>query len=271
MDNPVTILAILLALTVVTGGFIIYFFVQEKKKSPSLQLKSEAIEHFQGPKDKKITLREYQQGKTIWDLIQLIIIPVMLVILTTVFSLVQSANNSSIALDQQEQTTLDTYISQMSNLLVGTDVHPNLHDSRARDEVRKVARTLTLLALSRLDPERKGDVIIFLYQADLITWIHYPGTPGFDFPIVHLQNADLSGADLSGLFLDNVDLHDTDLTNANLSNSIINDANLSMSMLKNANLSNANIEHTDLHGCDLRGTNRTGTNLQGSNLQGTLQ
>jgi uncharacterized protein YjbI with pentapeptide repeats len=155
-------------------------------------------------------------------------------------------------------------------LLVSTSVHPNLHDSHKGDEVRRVARTLTLLVLSRLNPERKGFVIQFLYQADLITWKQFPHTPGFDFPIVGLQKADLSGADLSGFLLDNADLHDTILINANLSNAVINDANLSVSDLQNANLSNAIIKRTDLHGSDLRGTNRTNTQLQGSNLTGVI-
>jgi uncharacterized protein YjbI with pentapeptide repeats len=188
----------------------------------------------------------------------LLIIPLVLALLTIGFSYAQNAHSEQIAQDQQKQTTLDTYMDRMSDLLLASNLNIKLHDSKHLDQVRKVARARTLMALSKLDGERKRAVVLFIYQADLITWHNWPQFPGSEFPIITMTDADLSEADLHGIFL----------TNSALSRVLLNNANLSNTILSISDLDNADLRGADLAGAYLRGSNLSFANLKGANLSG---
>src|SRR5207248_1667757 len=88
-----------------------------------------------------------------------------------------------IASDNQREAALQAYLDSMTELLL----HENLGSSEAGDKVRNIARIRTLTVLPRLDPKRKGNVLRFLIEADLI---NNEGT------IIKLEGADLSGVHL---------------------------------------------------------------------------
>jgi uncharacterized protein YjbI with pentapeptide repeats len=227
------------------------------------------------------TKRTWKWGfsdKTGWDWLQMLIqllaalaIPIAIAVGTQWFSYQQSqiseANSAQqhlfdqqAALDQQREATLKTYLDDMANLLLSN----KLRESQPRDEVRNVARARTLTALRRLDPNRKGALLRFLYESDLITWHNLTSAPlpnADAFPLVSLDKADLSEADLSGVFMANADLHNTDLSNADLSNSVLPYANLSQSTMHKVNLSGAVLHGDDLTKVDLNGANLSGALL----------
>src|SRR5437588_6410007 len=102
------------------------------------------------------------RGKTLWDWLQLLIIPTVLAIGGYIFNLTLSRNEQKstqlrdqtereIAADNQREAALQAYLDSMSELLL----HENLRNSGAEDEVRKIARVRTLTVLPRLDPKRK--------------------------------------------------------------------------------------------------------------------
>src|SRR5207248_192912 len=68
------------------------------------------------------------------------------------------------ALNQQRQTTLETYLDRMSDLLL----FYHLSISKTGDEVRAMAEARTYTALRNLDGARKGTLIRFLWEAKLI-------------------------------------------------------------------------------------------------------
>lgn len=211
----------------------------------------------------KEIISRYQQGKTLWDWQQLLLIPFVIALVTVGFSWGQNTQNEWLAKDQQQQTTLETYMDRMSDLLLNNSSTTKLlHDSKKLDEVRKVATVRSLIALSRLDPERKKDVVLFLYQADLITWHKWLKTPGFDFPILNLTGADLRGADLSQVFLNNAYLPGVSLNDAHLSKTILSIAELARSYLNGADLSGSYLTGTDLNDADLSGANLSDAHLQ---------
>ena len=111
-----------------------------------------------------------------------------------------------LAEDNQRESALQTYIKDMSELLL----HENLRNSKKGDEVRSIARVLTLTTLRRLDPARKSSVVLFLKESDLIEK---------DNLIVDLSGADLSGVILNMTNLNNIDLYETDMSGAQLSHS----------------------------------------------------
>ena len=112
----------------------------------------------------------------------------------------QHQTDLDLAQDQQQETALQTYLDRMSDLLFTE----HLATSRPGDEVRQVARARTLTLLPHLNSTRKGEVIQFLYEANLLEGTQKGERIG---PIVDLSGANLSGANLSG----------ADLSFANLS------------------------------------------------------
>jgi hypothetical protein len=154
----------------------------------------------------------FQPAKTLWDWMQLLIIPAILA--GGAYWLNESARNQEIkiASDNRQETALQTYLDNMTELLLDK----KLRESEV-DEVRAVARARTLTVLRRLDGERKGALIRFLYEADLIDK---------DKTVIDLGNADLSGANLSGATLIGANLRGANLRGANLSWAILIEANL---------------------------------------------
>jgi hypothetical protein len=107
---------------------------------------------------------EVQPSKTLWDLLQLLIVPVILVGVTLWWGSSQDARDKTLADQVRQDTTLNRHIQQMSDLML----NKRLLSSTPRDAVRPVARAVTLTTLRRLDSSRKGDVVRFLKEARLL-------------------------------------------------------------------------------------------------------
>jgi hypothetical protein len=128
---------------------------------------------------------EYRPAKTVWDWLGLLIIPVLLAIGGYVFTHRRETLARELEADRLREEALQSYIDRMAKLVLDK----SLGQSKEDDPVRDVARSQTLLALRRLDAERKGLLLGFLHESDLIT----KGKT-----IIRLVGADLSGADLGG-------------------------------------------------------------------------
>ena len=188
--------------------------------------------------------QDVQRAKTVWDWLQLLIIPVILAAGALWFnyhqdqanmqaSKQQYQNDVKIAADQQREAALQAYLGQMSDLLLVD----NLRKSKSGDEVRQVARARTLTVLRSLDPARKGHLLQFLYEANLINK---------NDVIVDLSGADLSYADLRFTTLSGADLSYADLKFANLSYADLTGANLHRANLSFASLYRAILKNADL-------------------------
>ena len=195
-------------------------------------------------------------NKTLWDWLQLLIIPLALAVIALVFQLANSRTerqiakeryeqDQQIALDKQHEELLQAYLDRMSELLL----EKGLRTSQADAEVRNVARTRTISVLRQLDAVRVGDVFTFLIEARLME------TPE---PIVRLGDANLSKVNWS----------EADLTDANLSVANLSGANLSNTFLEKADLSNADLEGADLSNAHVWGANLSGAGLMEANLSG---
>jgi uncharacterized protein YjbI with pentapeptide repeats len=152
-------------------------------------------------------------NKTLWDWMQLLIIPIVLAFIAIWFNRKDRQSEQKIASDNQRETALQTYIDKMAELLE----NKKLRESQPNDEVRKIARARTLTILTRLDPGRKKSVLNFLHEAALIDRNEC---------IINLERADLRGADLFGASLHNSELSLVDLLGAELSGAWLEGANL---------------------------------------------
>jgi Pentapeptide repeats (8 copies) len=206
----------------------------------------------------------FQREKTLYDWLQLAIIPVALAIGGYLFNYTTSRfereatqardkTERDIATDNQREAALQDYIDKMSELLLDKD-HP-LRESAPEDEVRKIARVRTLTVLPRLDRERKRSVLQFLYESGLIEK---------DKQIIDLRGADLREADLREAHLYGASLIGAYLIGANLIGAYLYGANLIGANLREANLTGADLHEAYLMGADLREAYLMGANLNGA-------
>lgn len=201
------------------------------------------------------TTNLYQPGKTLWDWMQLLIIPFVIAVAGYAINLTISRGEQAateqraksereIAEDNQREAALQAYIDKMSELLQ----HGKLRESQPEDEVRTIARVRTLTVLHRLDKERKNSVLQFLFESGLISkndsLVKLLGAnfSSIDLFQYHIHNADLSGAvlieaNLGGAFLQGTNLQSANLTRANFSVSKLNMTKFSNSIVSPSTVS----------------------------------
>ena len=184
----------------------------------------------------KRTWRTVLREKTWWDWLQILLVPLALALLVfmldSVSTLLQAANEAqqqqqALAMSARQQRKLEeqraqaalfqAYLDQMSQLLLEQD----LRNSEEGSNVRALARARTTSVMGgKLDSGRKGILLRFLYEANLINKRK---------PIVELTGVDASDADLSRAVLGGADLKGVDLSGADLSGAVLVEADLSCS------------------------------------------
>ncbi len=213
------------------------------------------------------------RNKTLWDWMDLsakLSIPVVVALVGILFTASQDRQNDEIEEKRAQDEALQGYLNEMSQLVTEGE----LTDPERNSEESSLARARTLITLRRLngaeDPqlspqrglsiedrereaearslyvsrmeskERKGRIVEFLYQSDLITKgnVH-----------VSLEKADLSFASLGEANLSNADLRGVNFESASLVR-----ANLQGADLRGARLSEASLNGAYIQGADLRDT-----------------
>lgn len=198
-----------------------------------------------------------KSGKTLWDWLQLLIIPLVLAIIAILFNRAERKNEQRIASGNQHEAALQAYIDSMSELML----HENLRKSEEDDEVRRIARVRTLTTLPRLDAYRKRSMLQFLYESVLIDK---------NKNIVTLFGADLSEADLRLANLREADLRNADLSYANLREADLRGADLRYADLRGADLRYADLREADLREAGLHEAKLFGADLREANLSGAI-
>jgi hypothetical protein len=218
------------------------------------------------------------RGKTLWDWLQLLIIPLALAVIALLFNLANSRTerqiakdryqqdqqiakqryeqDQQIALDKQREDLLQAYLDRISELLL----KEKLRSSAVDAEVRNVARVRTITILFQLDARRIGYVFAFLREAGLIS--NKPKSS-----IVSLSHADPDGINLSRVNLSRTDLSGTTLRRANLSGAYLSETYLNGTNFFLANLREADLREADLSGAFLLGTDLFGAVLEKASLK----
>lgn len=208
---------------------------------------------------------QYQFAKSFWDWLQLLVVPVALSIAAYWFN---RANNKmkhqmadkrddierTIAAENQQATLLQDYLERISDLLLAR----KFQDPQTSMEACNIARAYTLIVLPRLNAQRKGILLRFLYESQLIT----SPTKG----CILLRNADLSNVDLEHFDLSGANLNSANLDGAKLSGAILSEAQLQGAYLCGADMSGATLRGANLHSADLTNGNLNGAILREANL-----
>lgn len=187
------------------------------------------------------------RGKTVWDWLELLVIPLSLLMGGYVLNNAERNTERQrgeeraklereLAIDRQAEAALQSYIDRMSDLLLNEKLK-----TTKRKEVRDVARTRTISVMRGLDARRNNLVIQFLREAKLITDINSI-----------LNDADMGGMNLQGLNLYEVYLQKADLQYANLQEADLRGAILRDAILWGTDLQNTKLLGADLQGADLR-------------------
>jgi hypothetical protein len=240
----------------------------------------------------KTETQDLRRAKTLWDWLQLLIIPLVITIGGLLFTQAQNERQKESEELRSQEAALQAYIDEIGTLLLDR----NLLDAQSTDEVSSLARARTLSVLNRLKPsdpstaanriqriqeqvsnkgpvpivpaesfystlgalDRRQNVILFLYESRLIS----KGSS-----VISLDKADLRLALLPGISLSNVDLSGADLSDASMQ-----DSDLEGAKLTNANLLRAKLNGADLRDADLSNANLVSqlcdTKLDGANLSG---
>jgi len=192
--------------------------------------------------------------KTLWDWLELLIIPATLLLGGYLLNRADKRRDDvraardlqedrEIAEQRTQETALQTYLDQIARLML-----ENALSSTPTPEAKDVARVWTLTVVRRIDAERKGIVLQFLHESKLLQ----RGSP-----IVNLTYADFSRADLEWAELGGADLSWTNLAGADLSRANLHGADLRGTDLRRANLAGADLGEADLTEADLGGANYT--------------
>jgi uncharacterized protein YjbI with pentapeptide repeats len=215
---------------------------------------------------------KYDPGKTLWDWLSLLGVPLTLAIVGFWFQKIQqkaaievaeqqriladaaTAQRQKLAEDEKLEEALGAYFDRISSLLIDKNMkaikHKSLSGLLTPDDSEVVqleasldvirTRTITILRRFKNDKERKAIVIQFLSEAEFIS----------------LFNLNLSSADLSGADLSRTDISGANLNCADLSGAILNTfSNLSYTILYKANLSCADLSNAILQYAELTTAN----------------
>lgn len=233
--------------------------------------------------------------KTLWDWVQFataIALPTLLAILT--FQQDQSADKrrdqeQRIAFSNQRHEVMTDYLDQMTELILKN----KLGQSSSNEQVRSIARARTLNTLRQLDNdgERRGQLLKFLYETDLIGQcetnqltleskcqgssildLKDAKLDGMTFtPPVPLQGIELAGvslanANLPKINLTSADMREADLEKANLAGAVLTDVQMEDARLVGINLSDAILIRAVLPGSVLNNALLMSADLQEANL-----
>lgn len=206
--------------------------------------------------------------KTLWDLMELLIVPVVLSVGAYLFSQAervrkekiaakQSKRDREISLDQTREIALQAYFDRMTDLII----EKKLRESKLDDEVRAIARVRTLTTLEQLDGMRKGVLFRFLYESGLISK---------DDPIVVMKGANLSNVIMAGGNFKNCDLAGANLRKSYWVKTDFESAKLTDTDLTEAKFFNAWMVFAELNNANLVGTHFMLTKLRGANFCGAV-
>ena len=226
--------------------------------------------------------------KTVWDLMELLIMPLVLAVGAYLFSRSERRNEQRIANDRLQEATLQAYIDKIGKLLIDDNLLGCKSDESS--SVRDLAQTLTVTALRTLSADRKTLIFRFLKSAKLgdklliganLEEVDLKGTDirGIDLSKADLRVSDISNSalvdvnlskaymvstNLHGAQFWNVDCIDTDMSYSDLSHSSIISGKIDF---RNANLYMADLRYADFGDPDSDGVKFHGANLEEANLQ----
>lgn len=217
---------------------------------------------------RKLPNEEVLPAKTLWDWLNLLIIPVVLSMGALALNQAEkrreqrlaqerAAVDRELAAEASREAALQSYFDRLTELLRTGAVHPDAIVNTEVPLYALVARARTLSVLPALDPTRRSRVLRFLAELQLIQK---------DKVVISLVDADLSGVTASGWHLPQIDLSFAHLEDADFAGAYLEGAKFTGSILSRARFTNANLYCAELTGVNLEDAILDGARCQGAVL-----
>ena len=223
----------------------------------------------------KETITTEDSGKTVWDWLSLLGVPLSLALLGPWIQASQQKQAKSAAIKQQEQAeterkeeVLQVYFDRISVLLMDSLLLEITDKETLSPKQQKIldttvdvvrARTLSILRRFSNDGERKASVLRFLIETKSISQLY-----------LSLNGAELNGAELNGVKLNGVKLNGAKLNGAKLNGAKLNGAKLNGAKLNGAELNEAELNEAELNGAKLSGAKLRNAKLRDVKLKNAL-
>jgi uncharacterized protein YjbI with pentapeptide repeats len=203
-------------------------------------------------------------AKTLWDWLALLIIPVALGLIGWVYSQIEKVKTQKEAEERKQNEHIESFLGTMTELIIEHDLQLN-----PTQQTMAIARARINIAFNNLNGQRKGQILQFLYESDLIDI-----KPKFLLLGANLQNAILDEivlgkSEIRGAFFNKSSIQRANLKGAILIGCDFSQTNFSDSLFENADLSYTNLSDSLLKNTDLTSVNFEGANLTGANLEGS--
>jgi hypothetical protein len=176
------------------------------------------------------------EGKTVWEVLELLIIPVTLAIVAAYLDKLERKADRENAKDYQREVALQNYFDAIERLVFDK----NLQADNSDYKVRMIAQAKTISTLQVLDNARKSVLIKFLCELDLVNASIEAN------PIIKLSRINLKGVELDVVNLEGADLQWTNLEGARLQHAHLERAHLEFAHFEGANLNGAKLKRAYL-------------------------
>jgi hypothetical protein len=214
-------------------------------------------------------------GITVLNLLKVLAVPITLGAAVPLLNWLQKKRELDVEYQRSQDEALQAYMDGMSQLL--TDKDQPLHSAQPGDSLGTVARARTLTVLSRLDGKRKGSVLRFLFESDLINksaaTVNKSRLINRSITVINLEDADLSrialGAEDGSLVIPTPAAAPANLRGANLRAVNLRGADLRSADLYETDLALSDLSKADLIGANLGGADLTFAKLLEANLNDT--
>lgn len=102
-------------------------------------------------------------AKTLWDWLDLLIIPMAIGIIGWSFSKIEKEKSKKREEERSQNEILESFLQTMTDLIIQYDLQNNPTSQKLA-----IARARISIATDNLNGERKGQVLQFLYESDLL-------------------------------------------------------------------------------------------------------
>ncbi|MEM6255724.1 MAG: pentapeptide repeat-containing protein [Cyanobacteria bacterium P01_D01_bin.156] len=213
-----------------------------------------------------------------WSLVSVIGVPLALLLVSHE---IEQANEAT-AQNTREAESIDAYVDSVGELLLNIDI-----EQADPSKIERLIRSKTLLVTRQINPNRKGQVVRFLYDQELIfseqevqrrqqeitnaqslqqTTERLEEVPPQE--LAESQSPQKTTEEIEDTF-HQVNLGGLDLVGVNLNSAFIPGINLANTTMQKANLSNTNLVRADFTGADLNRADLSGADLSSATLDGS--
>jgi uncharacterized protein YjbI with pentapeptide repeats len=214
---------------------------------------------------------KYYRGKTLWDLLKLLIVPTILVFAAWWLSNASSAIEARATNEKLYEDRLVAYLDRMERYLleknlISANIQSGADPPNQGNSVLYMAQVQTVTALRFLNTSRQNAVFQFLRDTGLSDFL----LVGASMRGVNLNHTDMGRLVLSGSDFTNAKLNGSSLWRADLTDAYLWGTNFAGASFWRADLAKANLTRADLSGADLSEANLSEANLSEADLSGAI-